>query len=77
MVTQLPDKDPADGTTVKEEAYSKGRNGSEVVLYAVEGGGHAWQGGPQYLPASIIGQTSRDFSASEVIWQFFKDHPMK
>jgi polyhydroxybutyrate depolymerase len=26
-----------------------------VVLYRVEGGGHTWPGGPQYLPARFVG----------------------
>jgi polyhydroxybutyrate depolymerase len=76
-ITQLSDKDPSDGTTVRKEVYGGCENGAEVVLYAVEGGGHTWPGGLQYLPESIIGRTSRDFDASEVIWQFFKEHPIK
>jgi polyhydroxybutyrate depolymerase len=77
LVTQLPDKDPSDGTRVRTEIYGGCENGAEVVLYAVEGGGHTWPGGLQYLPESIIGRTSRDFDASEIIWQFFKEHPIK
>jgi len=76
-ITQLPDKDPSDGTKVRKEIYGGCRDGVEVVLYAIEGGGHTWPGGLQYLPESIIGRTSRDFNASEVIWQFFEEHPMK
>ncbi len=74
-ITQLPDKDRSDGTIVRKEVYGGCENGAEVVLYAIEGGGHTWPGGPQYLPGFIIGRTSRDFDASEVIWQFFKEHP--
>jgi polyhydroxybutyrate depolymerase len=77
LVTQLPDKDPSDRTRVRTEIYGGCQDGAEVVLYAVEGGGHTWPGGLQYLPESIIGRTSRDFDASEVIWQFFKEHPIK
>lgn len=74
---RLPDSDPADGTAVRREAYSGCRGGAEVVLYAVEGGGHTWPGGLQYLPEKMIGKTSREFNASEVIWQFFKAHSLK
>lgn len=77
LVTQLPDKDTSDGTRVQREIYGGCENGAEVVLYAVEGGGHTWPGGLQYLPELVIGRTSRDFDASEVIWQFFKEHPMR
>jgi len=75
VVTQLPDTDPTDGTTVRTEVYGGCEGGAEVVLYAIEGGGHTWPGGLQYLPEAIIGKTSREFDASEVIWQFFKEHP--
>jgi polyhydroxybutyrate depolymerase len=37
----------------------------------VNGGGHAWPGGMQYLLASVIGKTSKNMDASEVIWEFF------
>jgi len=46
---------------------------AEVVLYAVEGGGHTWPGGIQYLPEFVIDKTSREFNVSEVIWEFFKN----
>ena len=77
VVTQLPDTDPADGTTVWTEVYGGCEGDAEVVLYAIEGGGHTWPGGLQYLPEAIIGKTSREFNASEVIWQFFKAHQME
>ena len=76
VVRRLPDLDPTDGTVVRREVYSGCKGGAEVVLYAVEGGGHTWPGGLQYLPERIIGKTSREFSASEVIWQFFKQHSL-
>jgi len=47
------------------------------LIIAVIGGRHTWPGGLQYLPESVIGKTSREFNASEVIWQFFKEHPME
>jgi polyhydroxybutyrate depolymerase len=77
LIAQLPDKDPSDGTNVTTETYKGCADSAEVILYKVEGGGHTWPGGPQYLPRLIIGSTSRDFNASEVIWQFFSQHPMQ
>jgi polyhydroxybutyrate depolymerase len=73
-VTWEPDKDPQDGTRVRKEVYENCGNGTEVVLYAIEGGGHTWPGGIQYLPKIVIGRTSRDIDANEVIWNFFKEH---
>ncbi len=74
VVTEEPDRDPHDGTRVKCTRYVNESDGTEVILYAVEGGGHTWPGGFQYLPAWIIGKTSRDIDANEVIWAFFKRH---
>jgi polyhydroxybutyrate depolymerase len=38
----------------------------------ISNGGHTWPQGYQYLPKSIVGKTSQDMNASEVIWTFFK-----
>ena len=70
-ITDLPDI-ANDGTTIKQRVYSGGTNGSEVVSYVVLNGGHTWPQGYQYLPESIIGKTSQDMNACEVIWTFFK-----
>jgi polyhydroxybutyrate depolymerase len=73
-VTEEPDMDPKDGTRVTMKHYVNGIEGTEVILYTVDGGGHTWPGGVQYLPAWVIGKTCRDFDANEVIWSFFKRH---
>ncbi len=70
-VTDLPDI-ANDGTTIKQRVYSNGANGSEVVSYVVLNGGHTWPQGYQYLNEAIIGKTSQDMNACEVIWTFFK-----
>ena len=74
VVTEEPDRDPKDGTRVTCKQYINGIDGTEVILYVVDGGGHTWPGGFQYLPAGMIGKTCRDFDANEVIWSFFKKH---
>jgi len=70
-ITDLPDI-ANDGTTIKQRVYSGGANGSEVVSYVVLNGGHTWPQGYQYLNEAIIGKTSQDMNACEVIWTFFK-----
>jgi len=70
-ITDLPDI-VNDGTTIKQRVYSGGINGSEVVSYVVLNGGHTWPQGYQYLNEAIIGKTSQDMNACEVIWTFFK-----
>jgi len=76
-ITWLPDKDPKDGTRVWREYYGNGLNGTEVILYGVENGGHTWPNGWQYLPEWFIGKTSKDIDANEVIWKFFQHNLLK
>jgi polyhydroxybutyrate depolymerase len=73
-ISELDDTDPTDGTRVFVKHYEGGSDDTEVILYAVEGGGHTWPGGFQYLPVRLIGRTSRDIDANEIIWSFFKRH---
>lgn len=73
VTTELPDRDPRDGTRVTLSRYSGCRDGVAVLLYTVRGGGHTWPGGWKYLPEFMIGRTSQDVIASEIIWEFFRD----
>jgi len=63
-----------DSTQVHREMYGGGRDGTEVVVYIVEGGGHTWPGGSQYLPVFLVGKVSHKLDATQVIWEFFKTH---
>lgn len=74
VITREPDRDLTDGTQVTTKEYLNGIKGTEVILYIIDGGGHTWPGGLQYLPAWKIGKTSREIDANEVIWSFFKRH---
>lgn len=49
--------------------WSNCGEGTRVVLYRIIGGGHTWPGGPQYLPAFMVGKATRVVKASEVIGQ--------
>lgn len=74
QTTRLPDR-ADDGTTVKEVRYASGRDGAEVVLVVIEGGGHTWPGREPRLRA--LGPSTRDISANDMMWEFFQQHPMK
>ena len=74
VVTEEPDLDPKDGTSVTSKLYRNEIDGTEVILYAINGGGHTWPGGFQYLPSWFIGKTCRDIDANKIIWAFFKRH---
>jgi len=47
----------------------------EVVFYTIAGGGHSWPGGGS-LPKIIVGNTNRDIDATEMMWDFFRQHPL-
>ena len=73
--TDEPVRDPRDGTRCRMIVYRGGDRGSEVVLFEVTGGGHTWPGGSTRSRTHILGKTSRQLDACEVIWRFLKAHP--
>jgi polyhydroxybutyrate depolymerase len=42
-------------------------NSKRVELYEIRGGGHTWPGGIQFLPEMMVGITSREIKASQII----------
>jgi len=68
-ITDLPDMED-DGTTVKIYDYSNCPS-SKLQLYRIEGGGHTWPGGIDFLGEGLVGKTSREIVACDVIWEFF------
>jgi poly(3-hydroxybutyrate) depolymerase len=49
---------------------------NEVVLVTVEGLGHVWAGGQNLLPEFIVGKPTDKLKATDVIWEFFRVHPV-
>jgi polyhydroxybutyrate depolymerase len=62
--------------SVRRLAYTNCAENADVILYSVEGGGHTWPGG-KALPESMVGRTTRDISATRVMWEFFVQHPRR
>jgi polyhydroxybutyrate depolymerase len=60
---------------VKGLAYITCRDQAEVVFYTVAGMGHFWPGGMSHLPERVIGKSFNKISATDVIWEFFQQHP--
>jgi len=53
-------------------------DGVDIVLCAIQGGGHSWPGGEPSAPSENCpedGPQSQTFHASEMLWDFFKTHP--
>jgi len=71
-VIALPDK-AKDGMSVKQHTWSGGKDGSEVVLIEIVGGGHTWPG--QIPILSRLGESTKDISANDLMCDFFQRHP--
>ncbi len=79
-ITNLPDVNLADSSSVELISYnncdmytaSTGNSiRAEVLLYRIEGGGHAWPDGGSGPPGEVI---NHDINASQEIWNFFSRH---
>ena len=71
-ITDLPDT-AKDLTSVKKMVYGPGKDGAEVVLFVIKGGGHTWPG--QTPPVKFLGKSTKNISANDLIWDFFQRHP--
>lgn len=60
-----------DGTTT-EVSSRNCDDKTRVVHYKIKNGGHTWPDSLVHQPLILLGLTSRDFNASEHIWNFFK-----
>lgn len=58
---------------VRLEAFGGCRGHVAVQLYIVEGGGHTWPGGK--ADVVLLGVTTHEVSATDLIWQFFASQP--
>jgi polyhydroxybutyrate depolymerase len=76
IVEALPDK-ANDGTKVIRKTYGGGKENSQVVLIEIEGGGHTWPGRETLPGFEILGQSTQDISANDLMWKFFQKHPMQ
>ena len=72
VVSLIPDFVPDDGTRIERRKATGCRDDNKVELFAVQGAGHTWPSGWQYLPPSMVGATSQDIDASIAAWRFFQ-----
>ncbi len=73
-ITEFPTK-ANDGMKVTKKCYGPGKEGAEVVLIEIDGGGHTWPG--QDPGVRILGESTKNISANDLMWEFFQNHPMK
>ena len=66
IVTDLPNIDTTDNSTVILYDYSPCTDSASVLLYSIINGEHTWPGAD-----ILIGVTNQDIEASNEIWNFF------
>lgn len=76
IVTNLLNTILLDGSTITRRHYRHGREGSEVLVYEVVGGGHGWPSPTQFTPAFqlIVGKKNQDVVFCDEAWAFFQRH---
>jgi len=57
----------SDTTVVHRYVYSGGTDGTQVILFKVQGGGHTWPGGPLYSP--YVGKVTTHIDGSALTWK--------
>jgi polyhydroxybutyrate depolymerase len=72
VVTNLPNINLSDSSTVEHYIYSGGNSGTEVEFYKIINGGHKWPS----LTATAEKGLNQDFSASVEIWRFFNKNKL-
>ena len=73
-ITDEPHK-ATEPTKTKRTTYRPSKDGAEVVLITIEGGGHTWPGAK--FNVEVLGKTTHDFTANDLMWEFFEKHEMK
>ncbi len=61
-----------DDTSVVVMTSDSCKNGAQVKLYGINGGGHNWPGVQHVIPEWIAGKVNMDIHASDEIWKFFQ-----
>jgi len=56
--------------------YTQCSQNADVVLYTIIGGGHTWPGDQPSPTESVWGYTSQQIDATQLMWQFFEQHPL-
>ena len=72
---QITPRPSPNGLKITQHTYGPGKEGAEVILFTIEGGGHTWPG--QKPVIWFIGKSTLDISANDLMWEFFQRHPMK
>jgi polyhydroxybutyrate depolymerase len=69
----FPQKNISESGNIIMDLYAGGLNNTEVVLYTIVNGTHSWPGGKNGWRNGDV--PTIEISATDLIWEFFKDHP--
>lgn len=75
-VDKVRDQAKKDSTYAVLEKYEGCEGGADIFRWVIGGGGHTWPSGT-VLKRKLLGKVSREVNATEEIWNFFSNHPMK
>jgi polyhydroxybutyrate depolymerase len=64
----IPQTNISESGNIIMDSYTGGLNQTEVMLYTIVNGTHSW-------PGSKNGNATKEISATDLIWEFFKNHP--
>jgi polyhydroxybutyrate depolymerase len=67
----------SDANGVRVLRYGPGRDQSEILFTTIDGNGHHWPDTIEPLPHFICGPTLDPFNATDRIWDFFLNHPLR
>ncbi len=76
QTVDFTDLDDTDNSTVTEELYGGGFQGSEVALFEVTGGGHTEPSLTELysnLYQLLVGKQNRDMEMADEVWNFFSN----
>lgn len=73
QITNMPDVNASDFSTVKHYVYTGGDGGSTVEFYKIASGDHSW---PGTLASGGWSTPNMDFNASKEIWRFFSRYSL-
>jgi polyhydroxybutyrate depolymerase len=69
--------DPVDSAVAPDVSrleYLDCASNAAVELYTIQGAGHQWPGG-KAIPRWLAGPTRQSINATEIMWEFFREHP--
>ncbi len=76
VIYNFPDLDTDDSSIVTKYTYPNGLQGTEVVLYKINGGGHSAPSIKEQYSAlyeKYFNKQNHDIEMTEEVWNFFKD----